>query len=352
MLTFLLLLIIIYFAVGKFYLKGHDLRKYDRPVGKFFGPYTEDQPYIDTFKKFFRSAFKSAYAKNGSKAKLNATRDVANRFSEGLVFNGNYIPIATEDFAGEWVIAPGVDTSRRVLFMHGGGFFVGSAKGHRRMSAHLSKSANAAVFSLNYRLLPENSIKDAHKDSRNAYRWLLNNGPEGESAAAKIFISGDSAGGNLALSLSAWLTDEPLLSPSAVVAICPSTDSTLSGPSHFYNYGKDIMLGYPIGKLTRHVPNLLLNWLVLLFFRVKPSNPAYSPIHGELRNLPPTLIHASDTEILFSDSLRYANKAREAGSDVSLEIWRNQPHDWHLVVEESRSGKEAWESITNFLNRS
>jgi len=249
---------------------------------------------------------------------------------------------------GEWVISPNINNERRILYIHGGAFYLGSPQSHRIITNKFSEIANAAIFSLDYRLRPEHPRLASLEDCKNAYLWLLENGPEGKTNNEKIIIAGDSAGGNLCLSLLTWIRDEKLPSPEAAICISPVTDSTLSSPSITKNLDKDAMLQSGIKELLKCSKTTLLigGWLDN---KVKLTDPRISPLFGDLSNLPPTLIQVSDTECLEDDARRYANKAKQAGSDVTLQVWANMMHVWHTFEPELDEAKEAFNEIEKFI---
>lgn len=264
--------------------------------------------------------------------------DTATRFS----------PVQANGVPAEWVLAPKVDSQRRLLYIHGGAFMMGSPKSHRRLTAKFSELANAAVLAIDYRLMPEHARMVGIEDCRTAYRWLLEHGPEGATPASAVFVAGDSAGGNLMLSLIAWVRDQGLRPPNAAVALSPLTDGTLGSPSLKGNLASDPMLGPLFETLTR-VPRSLLLWGAWLLTRRRPCNPVVSPIHGDLAGLPPLLVHASEAEMLLDDSRRYVNKAVAAGSPVTLQTWEQMVHVWQIFHPELPEGREALEEIGEFL---
>ena len=135
------------------------------------------------------------------------------------------------------------------------------------------------------------------------------NGPDGAAPAQAVFVAGDSAGGNLTLSLIAWVRDTGLRAPDAAVALSPLTDATLASPSMRANVHSDAMLGPLFGKLAR-VPRWLMLWVGWLQTRINPSDPVISPVRGDLSRLPPVLVQASEVEMLLDDARRYVNQAR------------------------------------------
>ena len=114
----------------------------------------------------------------------------------------------------------------------------------------------------------------------------------------------------------------------AVVALSPGTDSTAQSPSWAANVETDQMLGPMFGFIAK-LPQTVALWWQFISNRVRPCNPVISPIHGDLSGLPPTLVHASEAEMLLDDSRRYVNKAQAAGSPVTLQTWPHVMHVWH-----------------------
>lgn len=281
--------------------------------------------------------------------RLNAMRAFMDSMSDGLELRSEFRATQGPAPRGEWVIAPNADPSRRILYIHGGAWMAGSPKSHRAITDRLSQLANACVFAVDYRLIPENRYREGLRDCQTAYQWLVDNGPDGPKAAAFLAVAGDSAGGNHTLSLIGWVKDQDLRQPDAAVALSPATDLTFTAPSLRNNVKTDPLLGPAFRPLTR-LPLPLLWWGTFLLFRVSPSNALLSPLRADLSGLPPTLIHVSDSEMLVDDARRYANKARAAGSPVELKIWPGMFHVWHIFTPWLPEAEEALEDIGNFLN--
>jgi len=280
------------------------------------------------------------------KARLMALRQHMDTLSEGMGLVSEFRH--NEEPRGEWVIAPGVDTRRRVLYIHGGAWAAGSPRSHRTITDRFSRIANAAVFAVDYRLMPEHRFMDGVRDCQRAYSWLLDHGPDGRERASFIVVAGDSAGGSHTLSLLAWARDNGLRQADAAVALAPSTDLTLTAPSNRNNIPTDPLLGPVFGGLAK-IPLPIIWWGTLAAFRVSPTNPVASPLRGSLANLPPTLIHASDTEMLLDNAKRYAAKAQSEGSMVELHTWPGMVHVWHIFGDMLPEAQEAFEDIREFL---
>ncbi|AOY88424.1 alpha/beta hydrolase [Marinobacter salinus] len=282
------------------------------------------------------------------KARLMALRRHMDRLSEGLalssVFRYNETP------RGEWVIAPGADTRRRVLYIHGGAWAAGSPRSHRAVTDRFSHIANAAVFAVDYRLMPEHRYMDGVRDCRKAYAWLLENGPGGPEHADFMVVAGDSAGGSHTLGLLAWIRSSGLRQADAAVAFSPSTDLTLTAPSNRNNISTDPLLGPVFGGLSK-IPLPIIWWATFAAFRVSPASAVASPLRGDLRNLPPTLIQASDSEMLLDNARRYAAKAQAEGSPVELHTWPGMVHVWQIFVPLLPEAEEAFQDIKSFLEK-
>lgn len=250
---------------------------------------------------------------------------------------------------GEWVVAPGADPDKRMLYIHGGAFRVGSPLSHRAITSKMSEVLGGAVFAVDYRLTPENSRLACVTDVRNAYVWLISNGPAGATPAKQLYVAGDSAGGNLTLGLLPWIRLWGYQKPTAAVAISPSTDSTAQSPSIKKNIKTDAMLKGVFGMLNK-IPKPVFRVLGLAMNRTVAVDPRISPINYSLHDLPPTLVHASTAECLEDDARRWVNKARAAGSPARIQLWANMIHVWHAFISiDMPESIEAFEEIEKFF---
>ncbi len=279
---------------------------------------------------------------------LGLLRAYMDNLSADRELNAEFRSVDAGGVAAEWVLAPGADSARRTLYIHGGAWIMGSPRSHRVITAKFSEITGGAVLAIDYRLMPEHTRKDGIADCRNAYRWMLDHGPDGAVPAQVLFVAGDSAGGNLTLALIAWIRDQGLRQVNAAVALSPATDGTMGSPSLRANLHSDAMLGPLFGHLIR-VPRSVLLWGGWLRTRIRPSHPDVSPVFGDLSGLPPVLIHASAAEMLLDDSVRYLNKARAAGSPVTLQTWGQMVHVWHIFYPAITQAREGFDEIAKFL---
>ena len=136
------------------------------------------------------------------------------------------------------------------------------------------------------------------------------------------------------------MRDNDLRVPDAVVAFSPLTDNTFSGASIRSNENSDIMLA-PILRIVNRLPQMVKNWVLYGANRMRPSNPIVSPLFGDLSGLPPTLVQASESEMLLDDARRYVCKAHASGSPIKLQIWQSMMHVWQIFTPELPQADEA-----------
>lgn len=344
--AWLLLIVIIFllWATARWYLSGPDMSRYA----------TSRQPPVRARPSEERHAVVASLdemvtAGQGSWiGKLQRLRAMMDEFGARTAFDGEIRPVKADGISAEWVLAPGADSTRRVLYIHGGAFTMGSPRSHRGITAELARRTGLAVLAIDYRLMPEHRRMAGIEDCRSAYRWLLDHGPDGPGEAARVWVAGDSAGGNLTLSLITWVRDAGLRAPDAAVALSPFTDATLGSPSLRAHVATDPMLGPLFGKLAR-VPRTLLLWTAWLQTRINPRDPVVSPVYGDLSRLPPVLVQASEVEMLRDDARRWVNRARAAGSPAQLQVWDHMVHVWQLFHPELAEGRAALDEVGQFL---
>jgi epsilon-lactone hydrolase len=341
-------LIAVLWAFTRFYLRGEDLSRFDggpsAPIGDELEPSVEHYEVLQLLSRLTDAG--SGAARRNRLTSMRVAMD--NMGSEADLRDIELKSVDVDGVPGEWLRAPGSDPDRRLLYLHGGAFTMGSPKSHRVITSKLARISGMAVLAVDYRLMPEHKRLDCLTDCQTAYRWILDNGPEGPAPLTELVVAGDSAGGNLTLAIIAWARDEKLRPANAAIALSPATDSAFTSPTMVSNVATDHMLGPMLGKLTR-LPRSLLLWVSFLNARTRPCDPRVSPVYGDLSNLPPTLIHASEAEMLLDDARRYTRKATEAGSEATLETWRHMLHVWHAFEYQLPEAKEAFEHIARFL---
>lgn len=272
----------------------------------------------------------------GSRFKRAGSSVAELRKLDGLIIKNQKVPIGTEispvlveGIGAEWVRARAAQTGRAILFLHGGGFVMGSPATHRELAARLSAVANAAVLVLDYRLAPEHPFPAAMRDAVGAYRWLLGNG----YTNAQLAIGGDSAGGGLALQTLIALRDEASPLPSAAFFLSPVTDGVrFDGDSYRSRRAVDPLITLEMCRFTS----------LQYIGGNDPNAPLLSPTDIDLSGLPPLCVHVGDREILLSDSVRLAERARACDVEVEFKVW---PGMWHVFQASARFVPEARQSL-------
>ncbi len=227
---------------------------------------------------------------------------------------------AIGDMNAEWIAAPHTDATRAILYLHGGGFRIGSIASHRDLIQRLSEAAQARVLAIDYRLSPECLFPAPVDDALAAWRWLLEQG----HAPARIAIAGDSAGGGLALSLMLAARAKNLPLPCAACLMSPWTDMTASGATYETRAARDPMhqramiLGMARGYLGKSGD---------------ACDPLASPLFADLGGLPPLLIQCGGREVILDDSCVLAERARQAGVEVELDLYEDMIHVFQTYAE-------------------
>jgi epsilon-lactone hydrolase len=262
------------------------------------------------------------------------------RFEKTAVFLGGAPDAKCEkvDAGGvpaEWVMAPGCDTGRAILYLHGGGYAIGSLNTHRRLAYDISAASAAKVLLIDYRLAPEHPFPAAIDDAASAWRWLLQQG----FAANRMAIAGDSAGGGLTIATLVNLRDKKLGLPACAVAISPWVDLEGLGNSLTTRSAQDPM-----------VQKDGLLWMAKMYLNGKDAKtPLAAPLHADLKGLPPTLVQVGTAETLLDDAIRIAEKMHAAGVDARLAIWPNMLHVFPLFAPILSEGRDGCIEIGTFI---
>jgi monoterpene epsilon-lactone hydrolase len=216
----------------------------------------------------------------------------------------------------EWGTPPDADPRRVILYLHGGGYVIGSLTSHRSLVAELGRAARARTLAIDYRLAPEAPYPAAVDDALSAYQFLLNQGIK----ASAIAIAGDSAGGGLTVATLIAARDAGLPQPSCGVCISPWVDMELLGGSMTSKAPDDPVLNRA----------LLTFWAETYLGKAHPRTPLANPLHADLKGLAPLLIQVGSAETLLDDSIRLAGVASAHDVSVRLETWPEMLHVWHM----------------------
>lgn len=277
------------------------------------------------------------------KRRLAGKRDLARARA---ILSGGILPIplgaAYRDatlggVSGEWVMParPCSAGEPLLLYLHGGGYFTGSPRAHRPITASLAK-AGFSVFVPEYRLAPEHPYPAAVDDAESVWNGLLALG----HTPGAITVSGDSAGGGLALALMIRLRDKGKALPAAAALFSPWTDLAVTGDSVHSNARREAMFG---AREVRIAADWYLNG-------AEPSTPEASPLYATLAGLPPLFIEVGEREMLRDDSTRLAARAQADGVNATLTIWPIVPHVWQLACSFLPEGRHSLKRAAAFLN--
>ena len=235
----------------------------------------------------------------------------------------------------EWLRPPRVRSDTVVLYLHGGGYVIGSPRSHRHLAAAIARAAGARALSLDYRLAPEHPFPAALDDAVAAYQWLLGQGV----TPGRVVLAGDSAGGGLTVAALIALRERGLPRPAAGVCISPWVDLACCGASYATKAATD-----PI--VTRDgVAELAHAYLGA----GDPKTPLASPLYADLRQLPPLLVQVGSEEVLLDDARGLGERARAAGVDVTVEEWPAMIHVWHWFLPMLDEAERAIAVIGDFV---
>lgn len=236
-------------------------------------------------------------------------------------------PVNAGGVPAEWTTTGLADPARVILFLHGGGYVSGSIQSHRHVVAQAGREAGACTLALGYRLAPEHPLPAALEDVVTGYRWLLAQG----FTPRNIALAGESAGGGLALATLVTLREanDPL--PGCAWLSSPWVDLENAGATMMTKAGVDPLISKPY----------LVELAAMYLAGADPRGPLASPLHADLRGLPPMLIQVGSAETLLDDAARLATAAGAADVRVTLQVWPDMIHAWHLFFPQLRPGREA-----------
>jgi acetyl esterase/lipase len=265
---------------------------------------------------------------------------------EVMISTINPKPVTVGDRPGYWFVPEGHDGLRRLLYIHGGSWMSGSVHGWSAFVARLAEACDCSILFIDYSLMPEAPFPAGLNDCLMAYEWLRKNSPtenplQERQLAEKVFIAGDSAGGNLALACLLAIKDKPFSMPDAALAISPCTDFTASGESMRTHQDRDPIIN------ALAIPYLAKAYLVDSL--EDETHPLASPLFGDLAGLPPLMLQTGEAEVLLDDTVRFAEKAKQAGVEVVLDTWPNMPHVFQGFAPFLPEASEAIERIGMFF---
>ncbi|WP_084736267.1 alpha/beta hydrolase [Cystobacter ferrugineus] len=217
-----------------------------------------------------------------------------------------------------WFSPPERSSNAVVLYLHGGSYVMGSTRTHGDLLARLALGTGLRVLAPDYRLAPEHPFPAQLEDTLAVYRWLLSTGVP----PRRVVFAGDSAGGGLALSALVAARDQGTPLPAGAVVIAPWVDLECGGASVERN------AAYDWGDKA-----MLLHWAGWFLGGASAREPLASPLHADLRGLPPLFVHVGSAEIQYDDGVRITEKARAHGVQTHLEVWPEMVHDFQIFGE-------------------
>ena len=256
----------------------------------------------------------------------------------GLLPVAEGMPVEAVDAGGvpaEWV---GAGAGPVVVYLHGGGYCIGSLDSHRSMLTHLAAAIDGRILAVDYRLAPEHPFPAALDDACTAYRWVLSCGVD----ARRVVVAGDSAGGGLTLASLVALRDVGDLLPAAGVCLSPWTDLTQSGATMAEKADVDPMV---------HAEDLDRWAAAYAGADGDPSAPGLSPVFADLSGLPPLLVEVGTAEVLLDDAHRVVERARAAGVAAALFEGEDLIHVWHFFAGAVTEADEGIARVAEFVRR-
>jgi epsilon-lactone hydrolase len=255
-------------------------------------------------------------------------RDIdARGLAFGLASDVKVDKVTAGGVPAEWTSVPDADATTAVLYVHGGGYVIGSLDSHRHLVAEIGRACGARALALDYRLAPEHPFPAPVEDTLAAYRFLLGSGIK----PGRIAIAGDSAGGGLVVAAMLAIRGAGLPQPGCGWCISPWVDMQSTGASMFDNAMRD-----PTVQKAG-----ILDFAGIYLAGADPRSPLASPIHGDLRGLPSLLVQVGAVETLLDDSLMLARAASLADVYVDLQVWPEMIHVWHQWFTQLGAGRRA-----------
>ena len=269
----------------------------------------------------------------------NASPDAMRVWAEGIT---SHVPLADVRIErakfgpceGDLITPAGGDASRLIIYYHGGGFFLFSSRTYRVTTTNLARATGSTVFVPDYRLAPENPAPAAHDDAFAVYEWALRK----SYTPARLVLSGDSAGGNLALATAVRAKQAWHLPTAALVLFSPWLDFAEEGASYRSTLDDPIL-----------PPDVLDGFKSAYLGDGDRKSSSVTPFDANLRGLPPTLVHVGSWERLRDDSISIVKRMKAAGVSTELKIFDGMCHGWQLFAPMLEEGMASIEESAAFI---
>ncbi|MDR3532922.1 MAG: alpha/beta hydrolase [Rhodopila sp.] len=267
-------------------------------------------------------------------AQMRADADARGK-AFGLPADVTVQPVDANGVRAEWTSTPDADPSNAILYLHGGGYVIGSLDSHRHLMAEVGRASGTRTLAIDYRLAPEHPFPAPIEDAVAAYRYLLDTGIKPN----RIALAGDSAGGGLVVGALLAIREAGLPLPACGWCISPWVDMEALGESFTDRAAAD-------PTVQQATIQMMAQWYL---GGADPRHPHAAPIYGDLSGLPPLLIQVGAAETLLDDSVALARKAGAADVIVDLQIWPEMIHIWHLYFPVLSAGRRAIASGGSFV---
>lgn len=275
-----------------------------------------------------------------------------------IPFNINNVPC-------EWVYTKNSNLSKRLLYIHGGAFMGGNLESHKHIASYLAEKTNSCVLIVDYQKAPENPFPTAINNCFDVYQYLLNNSPLNNTYSENVFIVGDSAGGNLTMSVSLKIRNSGLPLPKALLPVSPLLDFSGTNESTKTMNGIDPVLE---SSLLRNRLPLIYLWgkevlkvnsdleLKNLEDKFLSNNdlikdPFVSPYYADLTGLPPVFLNVGEIEILRDDSVKFYEKGINYGLDIKVKVWKDMIHVFIAFLGVIPEALECLNEMSEFINK-
>ena len=287
-------------------------------------PLEDTTPAVAKLAPSMSAAAKAVMTKDGKKAPAftGTTKDFK-------------LPVGSgEEVAARAYVPAGDGPFPTILYIHGGGWVIGSIDVYDASPRALCELTKAVVISTDYRYAPKNKFPTAHDDTYSAYKWVLQNAGTYKGDTKKVAIAGESAGGNMAVSICLQAKKEGVQLPVYQVLVYPVANYDFTTQSYKEN------------EKTKPLSAEGMKWF-FKYYLDKPedgNNPRLSLLQAtDFSGLPPAIIIAAEIDPLRSEGIALADKLKGAGVPVTYQMYKGVTHEFFgmgAVIDEAKQAEE------------